>query len=184
MTKVLVTFASTHGATAEIARAIADVLRLDDLIVDVRRVELVKRLPDYDAVIFGSAIYIGEWLPVAQDFLTRHAAVLQMQHVWLFSSGPTGDGKALDLLNGAKVPECMQPIVNQIDPRDVTVFHGKLDLRRLTKSERIIVKAANAPKGDFRNWNTIKSWAQQIADALKVAGPNTTREVTLIAAVD
>jgi hypothetical protein len=41
-------------------------------------------------------------------------------------------------------------------------------LRRLRKNERLIVKAAQVQKGDFRNWHAIEIWAQQIADTLKI----------------
>jgi hypothetical protein len=57
--------------------------------------------------------------------------------------------------------------VADIKPREVVVFGGKIDLRRLRKDERVTVQEENVEKGDFRNWHAIKFWAQQIADALK-----------------
>ena len=173
MTKVLVTFASSHGATAEIAHVIGTVLRDNKFAVDVRRIEDVKAISAYNAIVLGSAIYIGEWLGSAQDFLIAHAETLKKQYVWLFSSGPTGEGNVLELLDGARLPESLEAIVAAIEPRDVAVFGGKIDLRRLRKNERVIIKAANVPKGDFRNWYAIKFWAQQIADTLKTVAIDT-----------
>jgi menaquinone-dependent protoporphyrinogen oxidase len=181
MTKVLVTFASSHGATAEIAQVIGTVLRDNQLVVDVKRIEDVKMTMLYDAVVLGSAIYVGEWLPMAKDFLIEHANELQKQYLWLFSSGPTGEGNVSELLGGALLPETLESIVAIIQPRDVVVFGGKIDLRRLRKSERVIIKAAAVPKGDFRNWHAIKFWAQQIADALKTVALDTPQPKALVA---
>jgi len=180
MSKVLVTFASSHGSTVDIAQTIAKVLRENCFIVDVKRIEAVKRLEEYDAVVLGSAIYIGEWLDTATTFLVKNAKTLNQQHVWLFSSGPTGEGNPVALLNGAVVPENLEEVIKEINPRDVVVFGGKIDLRRLRKNERLIVKAAKVPKGDFRNWHAIKFWAQQIADALKTVAIDAPSEVSLL----
>jgi menaquinone-dependent protoporphyrinogen oxidase len=184
MTKVLVTFASSHGATAEIAQVIGTVLRDNQLIVDVKRMEDIKAITSYDAIVLGSAIYIGEWIELARNFLTEHTETLKNKYVWIFSSGPTGEGNALELLDGARLPENLEEIVTVIQPCDVAVFGGKIDLRRLRKSERVIVKAADVPKGDFRNWHAIKFWAQQIADALKTVAIDTPQAKALVSVTE
>ena len=184
MTKVLVTFASSHGATAEIAQVIGTVLRDNQLVVDVRRMEDIKDISAYDALVVGSAIYIGEWIDLAKHFLTEHTDNLRHKYVWLFSSGPTGEGNALELLDGVRLPESVEAIAAEIQPRDVAVFGGKIDLRRLRKNERIIVKAADVPKGDFRNWHAIKFWAQQIADALKTVAIDAPQAKALVSVAE
>ncbi len=70
--KVLVTAASRHGTTAEIARVIAGVLRSSNLTVDVMAPAEVASIEAYDAVILGSAVYAGRWLEPAKDFVIRH----------------------------------------------------------------------------------------------------------------
>ncbi|MDQ7026619.1 MAG: flavodoxin domain-containing protein [Anaerolineae bacterium] len=180
MTKVLVTFASSHGATAEIAQTIGTVLRKNQLLVDVTRIEGVKDVNQYDAIVLGSAIYTGEWMELAKAFLHEHAEILKKQYVWIFSSGPTGEGNPIELLDGVLFSLSVEEIIKQIQPRDVAVFGGKIDLRRLRKDERLIVKAANVPKGDFRNWHAIKFWAQQIADALKIVAIDTPCDKALL----
>jgi menaquinone-dependent protoporphyrinogen IX oxidase len=62
---------------------------------------------------------------------------------------------------------------SEIKPHDIVVFGGKIDLRRLRKNERLIVKAAQVQKGDFRNWHAIETWVQQIADVLKTVAIDT-----------
>ena len=184
MTKVLVTFASSHGATAEIAQVIGTVLRDNQLVVDVRRLEDLKELSSYEAIILGSAIYTGEWIQLAREFLIEHTETLKHKYVWIFSSGPTGEGNALELLDGVRLPESLEEVVALIQPRDVAVFNGKIDLRRLRKNERIIVKAADVPKGDFRNWHAIKFWAQQLADALKPVAIDTPLAKALVSVAE
>ena len=56
MMHVLVTVASRHGSTREIADAIAQELRMPGIDADVRHVEEVPDLNSYDAVVLGSAI--------------------------------------------------------------------------------------------------------------------------------
>lgn len=169
MPKVLVTYASEHGATAEIAQTIARVMRQFDLDVTSRRIESIDNdVTNYDAVILGSAVYLGDWLEEAQVFLKRHQEKLSQIHVWLFSSGPTGDGDAVELMDGIIIPDSMSELVDNIRPREIKAFHGKIDLRRLPKNERAIIKAAGVPRGDYRDWDDIKHWAMEVSRALTV----------------
>ena len=47
-------------------------------------------------------------------------------------------------------------------------FAGSLDKGELGLGERLIVRAVNAPYGDFRDWKAIKGWAQAIATELEL----------------
>jgi menaquinone-dependent protoporphyrinogen oxidase len=168
MTYILVTYASKHNATAEIAKAIGEVLEQANASwVDIVPVEDVEDITPYDAVILGSAVYMGQWQPKAADFLTRHETELAQRPVWLFSSGPIGEGDPKDLLKGWKFPEALQPIAERIKPHDIALFHGNLDSTKLNVIERIVVKGVKAPTGDFRDWNVIRSWAYNIAQTLQ-----------------
>jgi menaquinone-dependent protoporphyrinogen oxidase len=168
MPKVLVTYASEHGATAEMAQTIARVMRQFDLDVTSRRIEGINDITMYDAIILGSAVYLGDWLEEAQIFLERYQHSLAKIPLWLFSSGPTGEGNAVELVNGIIVPDSIRELVEFIQPREVRVFHGKIDLRRLPKNERLIIKTAGVPRGDYRDWDAIKQWAMDVSRALTV----------------
>ena len=168
MTKVLVAFASKHDSTAEIAHAIGTALRQSDgLQVDVRSVETVVDITPYEAVILGSAVYAGQWQTSAADFLKEHERELAQCPVWLFSSGPTGDGDPKATLKGWQFPAVLKPVAERIKPRNIAVFHGKLDPRKLNFLERVVVKGVKAPIGDFRDWNMIQEWAIGIAQTLR-----------------
>ncbi len=164
---VLVAYATKYGATAEIAEKIGQVLRKAGFHTDVLPADRVGDLAAYRAVVLGSAVYIGQWRKEAADFLGKNERMLVERLVWLFSSGPTGEGDPVQLLKGWRFPEALQPIADRIRPRDVALFHGMLDMNKLSLAEKLIVKGIKAPVGDFRDWDAITSWAAGIADALK-----------------
>ena len=166
MTKILVAYATKHDSTAEIAHAIGRVLRESGIQVDVRSVDVVEKLKPYDAVVLGSAVYAGQWQSNAAEFLKAYEAELTQKAVWLFSSGPTGEGAPQTVLKGWEFPEALKPIADRIQPHDVTLFHGKLDPKKLNFLERLMVKGVKAPMGDYRNWDEIRAWAYNIAQAL------------------
>jgi menaquinone-dependent protoporphyrinogen oxidase len=168
-TQVLVAYASKYDATAEIAEKIGDVLRQAGLHADVLLVEHVRDLTPYRAAVLGSAVYAGQWCKEAATFLEAHEQELAGRPVWLFSSGPTGEGDPVQLLKGWRFPEALRPIADRIKPRDIALFHGNLDMKKLNLAEKLIIKAVKAPTGDFRDWGAITAWATAIAAALKDA---------------
>ncbi len=167
--KVLVAYATKYGATAEIAEKIGATLRQAGLQADVQRVDRVGDVAAYGAVVLGSAVYIGRWVKAAAKFLEANAETLAGRPVWLFSSGPTGQGDPIQLMKGWRFPEALQPLADRIGPRDVAVFHGAIDVKKLNFIERLLVKGIKAPTGDFRDWDAITAWAAAIAAALKDA---------------
>lgn len=64
---ILVNYATRAGSTAEIAAAIAETLSARGYAVDVKLVKEKPVLDGYIAVVPGSAIRMGNWLPEAVD---------------------------------------------------------------------------------------------------------------------
>ena len=166
-TKVLVTYATKYGATAEIAEKIGEVLQEKGLSADVVPVKQVKDLAPYSAVILGSAVYIGHWRKEAVKFLEKNEKALAARDVWIFSSGPTDEGDPVELVEGWKLPEKLKPIADRIQPHDIAVFHGVLDLDTLNFIERTMLSKMDVPVGDFRDWEMITAWATAVAESLK-----------------
>jgi menaquinone-dependent protoporphyrinogen oxidase len=160
---ILITVASRHGSTREIAEMLAQELRAADHCVDVQNIEEGPSIAMYDAVIIGSAIYMGKWLPSAAQFVQDNRVRLGEVPIWLFSSGPlghenpqpTGDPKQIDALMAVTRAHAHR------------VFVGKLDKHSLGVGERLIVRAVGAPEGDFRDWAAIRSWARDITGVLR-----------------
>jgi menaquinone-dependent protoporphyrinogen oxidase len=167
MTRLLVAYASKHHSTAEIAEAIGEVLaQTNDVQVDIRSVETVEEIAAYDVVVVGSAVYMGQWQSAASAFLKQHERELSERPVWLFSSGPTGQGNPLTLLQGWDFPEALQATAMRIKPRGIALFGGRLDPADLNFLEQSAVKLVRAETGDFRNWAEIRAWAAQIVEAM------------------
>jgi menaquinone-dependent protoporphyrinogen oxidase len=171
MLKILVAYATKHNSTAEIANIIGDTLqqartRNSIMKVKVMPVETVRGVTEYDAVVLGSAVYAGQWQAGAADFLKKHEMELAERPVWLFSSGPTGEGDPQTLLKGWKFPQALMQVAERIKPRDIAVFHGNLDPAKLSLFERVVIKGVNAPTGDFRDSEMIRTWANNIAQSL------------------
>ena len=167
--RVLVTYATKYGATAGIAEKIGEVLNQAGLQTDVLPVKQVSDLSPYQAVVLGSAVYIGSWRKEAARFLKANEKELAERAIWLFSSGPTGKGDVYELLQGWRFPGRLQPIADRIQPRDITAFHGATDADKMSGIEKWMLKNIQVPTGDFRDWDAIAAWATGIADELKGA---------------
>jgi menaquinone-dependent protoporphyrinogen IX oxidase len=165
--RVLLTSASRHGATREIAEALAARLRTAPGLSAVAIP--VEHRPDptgYGAVVLGSAVYAGHWLDPARDWAAAHAGMLRRGPVWLFSSGPIGEPPF-----PPDEPYDAAPIARLVDARGHAVFPGRLDKALLTFAERAVVTAMRAPVGDFRDWGAVEDWADGIARELTGVHP-------------
>lgn len=154
---VLVTYATKMGATAGIAGAIGVELRAAGLEVDVREIGAVQAVTPYDAVVLGSAIYQGRWLPEAVRFLRRHERRLRTRRVWLFHSGPLGASSEQD----QPVPPDVARLAREFKAPPVKTFAGDLQADMVLHHadlERLV--------GDSRDWLDVRSWSRDIADAL------------------
>ena len=164
---VLVAYASKYGATAEIAEKIGSSLNQAGVPAQVLPADRVSDMAAYSGLILGSAVYIGRWRKEAIKLLQSNEAVLVGKPVWLFSSGPTGEGDPEELLSGWNLPGKLHPIAERIGIRDIAVFHGAVDADKLNFVEKFMLKNVKAPIGDFRDWDAIESWSAGIADELK-----------------
>ena len=165
--QVLVAYASKYGATKEIAEKIGEALRQAGLRADVLPANQVKDLTPYKAVVLGSAVYIGQWRKEASTFLKANEKALAERPVWLFSSGPTGEGDPLVLTQNWRFPKGLQPVADRIRPRDIALFHGAANVNKMNAIEKWMLKNVKASVGDFRDWNAIAAWAGTIADTLR-----------------
>lgn len=164
--RVLVTAASKHGATEEIAQAIVEELDRRGIVADFVMPEAVRSLDGFDAVVVGSAVYAGHWLASARELVQRLAPELRERPVWLFSSGPVGEPEPRPDGEPADVDE----LVAAAGARGHAVFAGRIRREDLGFAERAIVRALRVPDGDFRDWAAIDAWTGTVAAALSGAG--------------
>jgi menaquinone-dependent protoporphyrinogen oxidase len=159
---VLVGYASKHGSTLEIADVIAEELSQHGLKAVALPIDGRIRFTGFSAAILGSAVYMGKWMAEARDVIDQHHTELGQMPVWLFSSGPLGDPEKAPGLDEAYVDE----LVTAAHAREHRLFFGKLDPGGLGLGEKLAVRVVGAPKGDFRDWESIRGWAGQIAAEL------------------
>jgi len=165
--KILMAYATKYGSTAEIAQKIGEILIYSGLDANVLPVNRVRDLDPYEAVVLGSAVYIGKWRKEAARFLESNEKKLVNKDVWLFSSGPAGEGDPVELMNGWRFPAALHPIADRIQPHDIAVFHGSVNMDKLNSIEKLMLNKVKSPIGDFRDWNTIIAWATSIGEALR-----------------
>ena len=165
MTTVLVAYASKHGATAEIAAAVAQTLNECGLRAACMNASEVESLEPYDAVVLGSAVYMKRWRREARRFLRHHAEALEVRPFWVFSSGPVGD-PANDN-PGWSEPHGTIATAERLGARDHPVFGGSVPTEAHGMARSM---AQNMPPEyrDRRDWDEIREWAEGIAAALRV----------------
>jgi menaquinone-dependent protoporphyrinogen oxidase len=159
--QILVTAGSKHGATLEIAERIGETLQRHGHQVEVTPAERVDDIDGYQVVVLGSAVYAGHWVASAREVADMIANSATSPTTWIFSSGPIGDPpkpeeEAVDVTE----------VIASTTARDHRVFSGKIDKSSLSFAERAILVAVRAPEGDFRDWDDIENWANEIARQL------------------
>lgn len=169
MQRVLVIYASKHGSTHEIAEAIADELRaseLDAVCVDAGDLHEL----DADAVVLGSAVYLGRWRREARRVLKRHGGELAALPFWVFSSGPVGDPEQED--DGDErwlEPQHTIAEAVRLGVRDHVVFGGSLPSEPHGFVERAMQRGTPEEHRDRRDWDQVRSWARAIAAEVRAA---------------
>jgi menaquinone-dependent protoporphyrinogen oxidase len=160
--KVLVSVASRHGASFQIAEEISATLAASGFQTAVLPPDAVTSLEGYDAVILGSSVYVGHWMDSAVNLVERFSKEITAVPVWIFSSGPIGHEPTPE-----DEPVDVADLVAATGARDHRVFAGQVDRSKLGLGEKVILTAVRAPEGDFRPWDEIRAWAGEIAASLK-----------------
>lgn len=164
--KILVTYASRTGSTAEIADAISETFVQKGAQVDLVPMQDVKTIAPYDAVVVGSPIRECRWLPEAMTFLQDHRAELSRKRAATFTVCIT-----LAMSNGEQyrraVSEWIAPVRSQVKPVSEGLFAGKLDFTKLPKTFSTLKLRMTAtlgifPKDDRRDWKAIRAWAENV----------------------
>ena len=160
--KILVAYASRMGSNAEIAQRIGDQLREAGHEVDVTPCADAADVAAYEAVIIGSALYMGHWDKAASSYLKSQAVLLAKRPTWLFQSGPCGEGLDLDHID---TPGAIRKLAGQIGLTAPVTFGGRLDrTKATTRLSRWMATGTYA--GDFRDWDQVRRCTGEVAAEL------------------
>ncbi|HRJ40303.1 MAG TPA: flavodoxin domain-containing protein [Caldilineaceae bacterium] len=153
---ILIAYATRAGSTAEIAAALGDRLRERGYAADIKPVKEAADVAGYSAVLLGSAIRMGRWLPEAVDFVQTHRLALQTLPVALFTVHilNSGDDAASVTARHAYL-EDVRPL---LPGAEEVYFTGLMDFSRLSFLDRLIAKLVKAVESDQRDWATIRAW--------------------------
>ena len=187
MKKILVTYATMSGSTAEVAQEVARQIGEGGMQVEILPLEKVGDLSAYKAVVIGAPMVMG-WHRLARKFLAKNRAAFRQIPLAAFATGMSLTSAGETEISGvpvfvdetlAKPPEnagrlslkerftdinhYAAPIIKAAGPaRPVSVafFGGRLEYTRLKLPAMLFVMLViQASPGDRRNWDAIRSWA-------------------------
>jgi menaquinone-dependent protoporphyrinogen oxidase len=150
--KTLVAYDTKNGSTAEVAQAILLRLREHGLSADIQLSKKVRDLKEFDCLVVGAPIYSGRWLSGAHRILRKAGKLKPEQSpaIAIFALGPRRNE----------------------GPENWTVPQAQFD-RAISKhpSVRPVSRALfggadppkKSPRRDIRDWEAIKSWADELA---------------------
>jgi menaquinone-dependent protoporphyrinogen oxidase len=161
---VLVSYATKHGSTQDVAEAIAETLDAHGLDVDVLPARQVTDIGRYDAVVVGGALYMGHWHRDALRLLRRHADTLKHRPLALFAMGPMSLEPRV-LASARRQLEHALHSVPHLSPVSTAVFGGVVDPSELH------FPFNHMPPADARDWDAIRAWAEELATRFAAHAP-------------
>lgn len=169
--RILVAYASRCGSTGGVAEAIGRELCKGGARVDVRLLNHVKDVGAYRAVVVGSAVRRGAWLPEAIEFVAKHKKDLDKRPVAYFLTClALSRPSARTWRQATKYMDSVFREVPEVKPRDLGMFAGALDYGKLSLLMRMIMRSKMRKKGikagDYRNWKLIRAWARGLRGRL------------------
>ena len=164
--RVLVAYATCTGSTVEVAAVIGEMLGARGFSVDVKPVHEKPPVADYQAVLIGSAVQHGHWLPEAIDFVKANRATLQRVPVALFCVHIQNMG------NDAASRQKRLAYLNEVRPLVQIVDEGFFAGRFNRRGAALLLPgwlARLVPNIDLRNWESIRGWAANLGPRLQPA---------------
>jgi len=168
--KILVTYSTRTGSTKGVSEFIGKTLTDLGEKVEVIPMNEIEDLLCYRAVIAGSAVQSGKWLPEASDFIKTHKNELEKIPFAAFLVCMT-----LAMRKGENYREAvyhwLDPIFSFVSPIDVGLFKGALDIKKIPSFNdrlkfRLSVLFGVWSEGDHRDWASIHDWTVNIKSHL------------------
>jgi menaquinone-dependent protoporphyrinogen oxidase len=167
MKKVLVAYATHHGSTEGIARTIADAIREGGADVTLEAITPATDPSGFDALVIGSAINGGRWLPQATNFLKGRAGELQGKPVAFFLACMTMSKDTPE--HRSKVLAYLKSEQLLLPPVSVGLFSGSIDLKKVPLVMRVLWRLLGGEVGDCRRLDEVRAWATGVTPRLTSA---------------
>ncbi len=168
---ILVAYDTHHGATSTIAEKIGNVLCEKGFQVDLLMARNVKDISNYDAVVVGSPIYSPFYrcLPGTMNFLETYRKQLSSMPVFYFVVCAYLREDIEEIRRKVK-RIWIDPLFesfSEIEPIDIGAFAGKIQFSELYPIESILMEIMGYPEGDWRNFEKVGTWAENVANTLQ-----------------
>jgi menaquinone-dependent protoporphyrinogen oxidase len=169
--KILIAYASRTGTTAGVADRIGKTLTDLGVIVDIRKMQDINDISSYRAVIAGSAIQDGKWLPEAIEFIEKNKLYLAKKPFAAFLVCMTlAMPKAAEYRS--TVATWFSPVRSLVKPVSEGLFAGALKVSQISSfSERLKFRVSIMlgvwKEGDHRDWEAISNWAKSLFPLIK-----------------
>jgi menaquinone-dependent protoporphyrinogen oxidase len=167
MSRILVAYATKSGCTAGVAEKIGETLAAAGATVDVKSVKDGPDPADYDAVLVGSGARMGKWHGSAKKWVESHAATLRGKPVAFFTACLT---MALEPEKADEAHGYSDAVIEEsgVQPVDVGLFAGWFQPDEFGFASRAVLNRMDTPVGDFRDWDAIAAWTEEVAPGLGV----------------
>jgi menaquinone-dependent protoporphyrinogen oxidase len=164
--RILVTYASQTGFTEGVAEMIGETIADENLVVDVLPMKDVLDMAGYQAVVAGSGIQAGSWLPEGLDFIRKNQQELSRKPFAAFLVCMTLTMKGGDKYR-SHVQEWMRPVKALVPTISENMFAGGLDIKKIPSfSDRMKFRFSTLigvwKEGDHRDWEAIRDWAIEL----------------------
>ena len=127
----------------------------------------MEDISQYQSVVIGSATRMDKLLSDALKFGKKHEHDLRRMKTAYFVVGVTIKQDTPE--NREKVKGFLEPLCRIREPVSLGLFAGKIDYSKVGFFWKVLAKLDKSGlmgEGDFRNWDAIGKWADEIASAL------------------
>ena len=169
MTRILVTYGTKYGSTAEIATHVGRRFTDAGFDTDVLHANFGIDVAKYDGLVIGSPIYAGTWLPDPSLLLIVNKEHVATMPIALFSIG------MIDVKHPGKLREEHDAWVEkafveegiELNVVATGTFNGSYSPQNLPWWMRFIEGILRiTPRDDYRDWQRIEEWADETARAM------------------
>lgn len=186
MAKALIVYGTRYGATANTSEIIADSLRKEGFEVKVvnAKEEKVQSVNEFDLILVGSGIQMGKWTGEAEAFIKKHQKELASKKVALFVScggaNPLSEGEKREQEYNNGKQKYLEDKATEFNLKPIALGYfggcynfGKMSwfFKKTLSSIKPKLESAGYKESDngydLRDIEAIRSWAKEVANALK-----------------
>jgi len=165
--RLLVSYATAHGSTQQVAEAIAARLSTAGFDVTTRAAGDVADVASYDASVVGSAVHNQRWLPPAAALVAR-LRDYPTRPLWTFSVCTIGETTSFLGPRLSRLARSRRPLPSGAAEPDARhrFFAGAIERSHWNILGRLFFAVTRGTYGDHRDWEDIDRWADMIATHL------------------